>query len=116
MLTRSEMATYVLRDLGLIGAEETPSAADMEWARQKVQGVVLLLACKGIGIWNGSEEEIPDEYAPALSARIALSLAPSYGQTDVASATAAMQLVERDLRELSAVEGTGTIAVTPDPF
>lgn len=115
-LSRSEMATYVLRDLGLVGADETPSSADLEWAKDKVQSVVLLLAAKGIGVWNGSEDSIPEEYAAALSARVGLSVAPSFGLSNIAEATAAMPVVEKDLRELSWQQGTSTTAVTPDPF
>ena len=30
--SQSDLATRVLRDLGLIGAEEVPSAADLQWS------------------------------------------------------------------------------------
>ncbi len=32
--SQSDLATRVLRDLGLIGAEEVPSAADLQWSAE----------------------------------------------------------------------------------
>jgi hypothetical protein len=108
--TTAELATRVLRDLGLVAAEETPTAADLDWATETVQSEVGLLAAKGIPIWNGSDVSIPQEYLTVLSRRIGLAAAPSYGLTDVASATVAMDLAERDLRILGTTGPTGEVA------
>lgn len=108
--TQAELATRLLKDLGLVGAEETPTAADMEWATETVQAEILMMAAKGIPVWNGSETSIPNEYLTVLSRRIGLAVAPSFGLVDVASATAAMPLVEADLRRLGATPATGAVA------
>jgi hypothetical protein len=107
--TKSEMATRVLRDLGLIGAEETPSAADLSWAEETVDAEVALLMAKGINVWNSSEDSFPLEYLTVLSRRIGLAVAPSFGLTDIATAQSAMGAAERDLRVLSSVPATGAV-------
>lgn len=106
--TGAELAVRVLRDLGLIGAEETPSAADQTWAEETCDAEIGLLAAKGIPIWNGGDNDIPQEYLTTLSRRIGLALAPSFGLTDIATATVAMQAAENDLRILGRVPATGT--------
>lgn len=108
--TLNELGTRVLRDLGLIASEETPSSADLSLATETASSEIDLLAAKGIGIWNGSEETIPNEYLTVLSRRIGLALAPSFGLTDPASAAAAILKLEGDLRTISAKPQTGEIA------
>lgn len=105
--TKAELATRVLRDLGLYGAEETPSSADQEWAEETVGAEILLLNGKDIPIWNGGTESVPEDYLTVLSRRIGLALAPSFGLTDVATATLAMEVAERDLRILGQTGPTG---------
>lgn len=107
--TGTQLATRVLKDLGLIGAEETPTAADQTWAEQTCQAEIGLLAAKGIPIWNGGDESIPHEYLTTLSRRIGLGLAPSFGLTDIATATLAMRAAEDDLRILGSVQATGKV-------
>lgn len=110
--TRSELATRVLKDLGLIAAEETPSAADLSWAEETCQAEIGLLAAKGIPIWNGGDDDIPHEYLTTLSRRIGLAVAPSFGLTDIATATIAMTSAEADLRRLGSVPSTGAVLKT----
>lgn len=105
--TGTELATRVLKDLGLLGAEETPSAADLAWAEETCDAEIGLLAAKSIVIWNGGDDDIPQEYLTALSRRIGLAVAPSFGLTDIATATLAMEAVERDLRILGSIPSTG---------
>lgn len=107
--TGAELAVRVLRDLGLIGAEETPSAAHQTWAEETCDSEIGLLAAKGIPIWNGGDDAIPTEYLTTLSRRIGLALAPSFGLTDVATATLAMRAAEDDLRILGRVPATGVV-------
>ncbi len=107
--TRNELATRVLRDLGLVAAEETPSAADLSWADTTCEAEIGLLAAKGIPIWNGGDDSIPHEYLTVLSRRIGLAVAPSFGLTDVATATIAMQSAEADLRRIGSVASTGAV-------
>jgi hypothetical protein len=107
--TGTQLATRVLKDLGLVGADETPTATDQAWAEQTVEAEIGLLAAKGIPIWNGGEDSIPHEYLTTISRRIGLALAPSFGLSDVATATIAMRAAEDDLRILGAVPATGKV-------
>lgn len=95
--SRTDLATRVLKDQGLIAADETPSAADLDWAGETVDGEVALLSALGIPIWNGSEMDVPQEYLTPLSRRIGLALAPSFGLMDSAAAQLAMREAERYL-------------------
>jgi hypothetical protein len=107
--TSTQLATRVLKDLGLIQAEETPSASDLAWAMESCDSELALLAAKGIPIWNGHANAIPLEYLTLESRRIGLALAPSYGLADIATATIAMEAAERDLRILGQVPMTGSV-------
>jgi hypothetical protein len=106
--TTAELATRVLKDLGLIAAEETPSAADLSWAEETVSSEIMQMSARGIPIWNGSDVEVPQEYLTILSRRIGLAIAPSYGLTDAVKATVAIEAVERNLRVLGTIPATGT--------
>jgi hypothetical protein len=99
--TKSDLAIRILRDAGLIGAEETPSSADLIFAEETLSSEIDLMAAKNIVIWDGSEDEIPNKYYTALSRRVALVLAPSFGLGTLAESTAAIPTVERDLRILA---------------
>lgn len=107
--TETQLATRVLKDLGIIGAEETPTSADLEWAKETASSEIDLLAAKSISIWNGSGDSIPNEYLTALSRRICLAVSPSYGNMSVAEVTAALQSLEGELRALSAKPQTGEV-------
>lgn len=100
--SQSDLATRMLKDLGLVGAEETPSAADMDWAMETVSSEVAMLSSVGLPIWNGSDMSVPLEYLTPLSRRIALAVAPSFGLMDQASAVAAMREAERYLTVMAA--------------
>lgn len=104
--TLAELATRVLKDVGLLGAEETPSSADMSWAQETCSAEIDLMATKGINIWNGSEDSIPNEYLTTLSRRIGLTIAPSFGLVDLATANAQIINLEKDLRRISAKPAT----------
>jgi hypothetical protein len=108
--TKAELAERLLKDLGLLGAEESPMSADLTWAEETVSSEIDLLAAKGIPVWNGSEDSIPNEYLTALSRRIGIAIAPSYGLTDPATAQMAMAAAEKALVELAAKPATGSVA------
>lgn len=95
--SQSDLATRVLRDLGLIGSEETPSAPDLSWSTETVSSEVAMLGAIGLPIWNGSDMAVPVEYLAPLSRRICLAVAPSFGLTDTATAQIAMREAERYL-------------------
>jgi hypothetical protein len=95
--SKSDLATRMLKDLGLVAAEETPSAADLDWAAETVSSEVAMLATLGLPIWNGSEMSVPLEYLTPLSRRCGLAVAPSFGLMDQATAQVAMREAERYL-------------------
>lgn len=107
--TLADMATRVLKDLGLIGAEETPSAADLIWAEETVSAEVSTLSEIGMPIWNGSDIEVPQPYLLPLSNRIGLAIAPSFGLMSMVDAERAKPIAEQVLRKLATVPPTGTV-------
>jgi len=100
--SRTDLATRVLKDLGLVGADETPSPSDLEWAEETCDSEIAMLSILGLPIWNGSEVSIPQAYLTALSRRIGLAVAPSFGLTDPATAMLAMREAERVLTVMAA--------------
>lgn len=104
--TDDEFATRVLKDLGMVGAEETPSSADLEWAKETAASEILMLNAIGLPIWNGSEVTVPQEYLTILSRRVGLALAASYGMIDIAAAQMAMREAERYLTILASPRTT----------
>lgn len=102
----SDMATRVLKDLGLVGSDETPSADDQAWAEETVSSEVQMLADLGVPIWNGSEFAVPQSYLTTLSRRIGLAVAPSFGLMTLADAQMAMREAERSLTLLAAPRGS----------
>lgn len=104
--SQTDLATRVGKDLGLLGAEETPSAADLEWLKETVASETAMLASIGLPIWNGSDMAVPLEYLTPLSRRIGLAVAPSYGLMDMATALLGMREAERYLTVMAAPRST----------
>ena len=107
-----ELATRTLRDLGLVGSEETPSAADLQWAIESNSSEIMLLSSLGIPIWNGSQLSIPQEYLTTLSRHCGISIAASYGLMPPADAILARRESMRELTMLASPQG----AVNPRPI
>jgi hypothetical protein len=107
--SRADLATRVLKDLGLIAAEETPSATDLDWASETVSTEVALLSGIGMPIWNGSDMSVPVEYLGSLSRRIGAAIGPSFGLMSPADAERTMLVTEQNLRKLATVPATGTV-------
>ena len=103
--TDEELATRVLRDLGLYGAEETPSDADLQWTIETNSAEIASLSAIGIPVWNGSDLTIPQEYLTILSRRCGLAVAPSFGLVDLAAAQMAMREAERTLTMMASPRG-----------
>lgn len=95
--TEDEFATRVLKDLGLLGQDETPTAEDMAWAKETAASEITMLSAIGLPIWNGSELSIPQEYLTILSRRVGMAVGPSFGLGDLATAQLAMREAERSL-------------------
>jgi hypothetical protein len=112
--SQTDLATRMLKDLGLIDAEEVPSAADLDWAIETVGSEVLLLAALNMPIWNGNVMAVPEVYLTSLSRRCGLAVAPSFGLTDVSSAEIAMREAERSLAILAAPRGANPRTLRAD--
>jgi hypothetical protein len=108
--TKSQLATRILRDLGLLGADETASSADLDWAEETIDATMAALQRRGIRLWDASADVIPEDYLVLLSHRIGLDVGPGFGLMSIADAAAAKSVVERDLRELSMQQPTGLSA------
>ena len=105
--SRSDLATRALKDLGLVAAEETPSAADLDWASETTASVAAQLATEGIAIWNGTDESVPLEYLAPLSRRIGVDMAVSYGLLSIDAAEAAKPPLNMLLRRMNAKQSSG---------
>lgn len=103
--SQSDLATRMLKDLGLLGAEEVASAADLDWAQETVSSEVAMLSSIGLPIWNGSDLSVPQEYLTPLSRRCGLAVAPSFGLMDPATALMAMREAERYLTVMANPRG-----------
>jgi hypothetical protein len=112
--SQPDLATRVLKDLGLVGADETPSADDLAWATETVSSEVAMLSAIGIPIWNGSDMVVPNEYLTVLSRRIGLAVAPSFGLTDLATAQLAMREAERYLTIMAAPRSASPLSLRTD--
>lgn len=108
--SRSDLSTRALKDVGLIGAEEVPSAADLEWANETVSSVTAQLATEGIVIWNGSDQALPLEYLVPLAKRCGLDMAASYGLASPADVETAKVPLNATLRRMNAKQPTGSVA------
>ena len=101
----SDLATRMLKDLGLIDAAEIPSAVDLDWAQETISSEVALLSALNLPIWNGSEIAVPQEYLTLMSLRCGLAIAPSFGLMTQAESMVAKEAAERNLTVLAAPRG-----------
>lgn len=101
----SDLATRMLKDLGLIDADEIPSASDLAWAQETISSEVSLLSALNLPIWNGSEIAVPQEYLTLMSLRCGLAVAPSFGIMTQAESIIAKDAAERNLTMLAAPSG-----------
>jgi hypothetical protein len=108
--SQSDLATRILKDLGLVAAEETPSASDLEWAQETVSSVTAQLAAEGIEIWNGSDQSLPLEYLVPLSKRIGLDIAVSFGLATPDGVEALKPTLNSTIRRLNAKQPTGAVS------
>lgn len=108
--SQSDLATRVMRDLGLVSAEETPSAEDMSYAIETIESEIELLSQLNMPIWNGSSMAVPSLYMTALSRRLGLALGPAFGVFGIAEAMQAIPLADQMLQRLATVKGTGKVS------
>jgi hypothetical protein len=100
--TDDEFATHCLRGLGLIAAEETPTSADLGFAKTVNAAEIATLSAVGIPIWNGSNLAVPLEYLGPLSRYCSLALRPAFGLENAAQAEQERELLIRTLEKMAA--------------
>jgi hypothetical protein len=107
--SQTDLATRMLRDLGLVDARITPDGDDIVWAKETITTVAEQLKSEGIVIWNGSDLAVPPEYLGALSKRIGLDIGPSFGLFSIAEAEQAKPVLNMTLRRMNAKPATGVV-------
>jgi len=108
--SRTDLATHALLKANLIGAEETPSAADLEYANEGIASDTAALAVEGIVIWNGDDLAVPLEQLEPLARYHATTFQADFGLMSALNAAQARELEKRVLRKLSATPQTGVVA------
>jgi hypothetical protein len=107
--SRSDLATRVLKDAGLVDITEAPDADNLAWVTETIESGTAYLQRKGITIWNGSDQALPHEYLAVIARWFVLFINPSYGFSDPAQAILAMREVEKDLLVMTARPPTGQV-------
>lgn len=106
----SDIATRSLRDLGLLGANETASADDLSFAEETISAVVAQLTTEGVNIIGGSDQVVPQEYLVQLSKRVGLDIGPAFGLFTIAEAEPAKIAANMALRRMNALQPTGSVS------
>lgn len=106
--SRTDLATRALRKANLIGAEEVPSAADLDFASEGIASDTAAMAIEGIVINNGSDESLPLEQLEPRSQYHAVTLQCDFGMLDALKAEQIKQVMTPRLRRLCAKLATGS--------
>lgn len=105
----TDLATRALRKANLIGAEETPTAADLDFAEQGIVSDTAALIVEGIVMDNGSAESIPIEQLEPRADYHAITFKKDYGLISDTEAEQAKTLHRMRLRRLCARPATGSV-------
>lgn len=107
--TETDLITEAYRAPGLLGIDETPSAAEVEDARVSNSSVVATMGALGIPIWNGSAISVPEEYFIELAMRCSLPLQFKAGLIDHAKYLALVDASEARLTVMAAPRGSAPL-------
>lgn len=107
--SRTDLATRALRKANLIGAEEVPSAADLQFANEGIASDTAALAVEGIMIVNGSDEVVPLEHLEPRAAYHAITFKEDFGMIGSVEAETLRDAQRKRMRRLSATAGTGVV-------
>lgn len=105
--SRTDLATRALRKANLIGAEETPSAADLEFAAEGIASDTAALAVEGITMDNGSDQAVPLEHLEPRATYHAVTLKADFGLMGDVEAESARVAMRQRLHRLAAKQATG---------
>lgn len=108
--SQSDLATRALRKASLIGAEETPSAADLEYAEEGIASDTAALAIEGINIVNGSDQSVPLEHLEPRADYHAVTFRADFGLISETEAEQLRQIKRPRLYRLCALPPTGVVA------
>jgi len=106
----TDLETRALRKAGLIGAEETPSAADLDFAAEGIASDTAALALEGINFVNGSYQAVPLEFLEPRAAYHAVTLQADFGLLPIPTAEQTKIAMLPRLRRLCARPATGAVA------
>jgi hypothetical protein len=108
--SRTDLATRALRKANLIGSEEVPSAADLEFVSEGIASDTAALAVDGVVMENGNDQSVPLEHLEPRSQYHAVTLKADYGMISDVQAEQAKSLMLPRLRRLCAKPATGATA------
>ena len=96
MKSREELVRRALRELGVPGAGQQPSAEDVRAVEQDIDTVLRSLAVRGVYL-HGDTDAIDDEAFVPLAVLLAASVARQFGAS---RDPAAIAMAEQELRVL----------------
>lgn len=108
--TQSDWATRALQKAAIVDAEESPSAALLDWAGDVGTSLFDQLATEGISVQNGSDQSLPGEYFQVFSAFVACDLKAEVGLIGEVEAETLKTELKKTLRRMNAVPSTGAVA------
>ena len=108
--SRTDLATRALLKANLIGAEETPSAADLVYANEGIASDTAALVVENIVIWNGDDQVLPLEQLEPLARYYAITFQADFGLMSMLQSAQTRELEKRVLRKLAATPQTGVVA------
>ncbi len=108
----TDLATRALRKANLIGSEEVPSAADLEFAQEGIASDTAALAVEGIVIENGSDQSVPLEHLEPRADYHAVTFRADYGLISEIEAEQTKALKRPRLLRLCAKPPTGSVVAT----
>lgn len=88
--TRTQLATAVLRHLGLVNAEEAPSATDMAYVKERYDGILAEMDDQNMVYWD--DDAVPYIIYEPLVQLVALSVGTAYGIPSLAENIEAARL------------------------
>ena len=107
--TEVDLATETLRSPGLLGIDETLSAAEYDDTIRSNRSVIATLNTIGLPIWNGSEIDIPEEYYVELAMRCSLPLQFKNGLISHADMLSMIEASESRLTVMAAPRGSNPL-------
>jgi len=106
--TLTDWVTHALRKSSIVGEDETPTAAQLSEAQSIISSRISYLAVEGIGMWNGSQDLVPDEWFDPGADYMAMYIRQGFGGPPPNADE--VQAAKYSLRILSGTPATGRVA------